>query len=282
VSGTFAQRRPSDLPEEAVARLDKADPASIREALGRLRPEAIVDTGALHHVDYCETHPEEADGVNGTGTAHVAAEAARLGARLLFVSTDYVFDGTVGRPYRESDPVSPINVYGATKVAGERATLAASERNLVVRSSVIVSWVPADVRAATGSGKGINFATWALEELRAGRPLRIVDDQIGSPTLADDLAAAIVRLLERGATGTYHAAGATPIDRFAFTRRLARRFGLEEDLVRPIRTSELRQAARRPHDSSLNSGRLREGTGYRMGDLDALLDQLHASWSAPA
>lgn len=256
--------RPPELPPERSARIDKSRPAEVGAAVAALAPEAIVDTGALHHVDYCESHPAEAAAVNRDGTAAVAAAAAALGARYLFVSTDYVFDGGGAPPYRETDEPRPLGAYGRSKLEGEWAALRSNPATVVVRPSVVFSWVPPSARRTSASQKSVNFAAWAIDELRAGRPLRIVDDQVGSPTLASDLAGAILALLERRVAGTFHAAGATAIDRYAFTRALAETLSLPADLVHPIATASLHQVAERPSNSALDSTKLAETTGHRM------------------
>ncbi len=279
VVGTYLSRAPPWSPER-LARLDKSDPSTLEPALSALAPEVVVDTGALHHVDYCEAHPEEARRVNAEGTAALARACAARSVPMVFVSTDYVFDGTGRPPYREEDEAHPAGAYGASKREGEEGTLRASAAHLVVRPSVIFSWIPPAARLETGSRKGVNFATWALDELSAGRPLRIVHDQIGSPTLAEDLAGAILSLVEQRRSGLYHTAGATAINRYEFTVRLARRAGFDPGSVRPIATSELRQAARRPPDSSLDSSRLLRDTGYRTLDVDRALERLVDAWRA--
>jgi dTDP-4-dehydrorhamnose reductase len=137
---------------------------------------------------------------------------------------------------------------------------------------VIYSWTPMEAAVASSSGKPLNFGSWFVRQLLAGKEVRIVVDQVASPTLADDLASALLALSKSHAQGVFHTAGATPLSRFDFCLQMARRLGLSTDLVHPVQSSELNQAAARPKDSSLRSDRLRLSVGYAMKDLEASLE----------
>ena len=265
----------------ASVRIDKREPEAARDEILQLRPDIVVDCAALHNVDYCETHEEEARLVNAAGTRAVASAARDVGARLLFVSTDFVFGNTGSTPHRESDPPDPLSAYARSKLAGESAALEVEPSSLIVRPSVIYSWTPPSRRGDSSSGKGMNFGTWLVEEVRNGRSVRIVSDQTASPTLASDLAGAILALLGEGRRGIFHAAGRSAVTRFDFSLRLVTRLGLDPNLVRPVRTQELGQKALRPRDSSLSSDRLFQETGYRMLDLEEQLDRFAADFRVP-
>ena len=250
---------------------DKRDRASVSAALSSFRPDVVVDTGALHNVDYCEAHPDEAMAVNATGTATLAEECARVGASLVYVSTDFVFDG-VGAPYSEEAEPNPISVYAASKAQGERNALA-RVGNVVVRPSVIYSWVPsAKLSQGSASGKPLNFAAWLVSQLGAGKSVEIVSDQVASPTLADDLAGAIIAIVKARKTGLFHTAGATPLSRYDFSVLVAKKLGLDAALVRPTTSSKLKQAARRPPNSSLVSDKVARETGRAMMPIDRALE----------
>jgi dTDP-4-dehydrorhamnose reductase len=272
---TFNSRRPAV--SGPVETLDKTAAEGVRAVLERHRPDVVIDTAALHNVDYCESHPDEAFKVNRDGTRHLAESSHAIGARFVFVSTDFVFDGAKSGPYVESDRAIPASVYAESKLAGEAATLAASSENVVARPSVIYSWLDTRTRQESSSGKGMNFGTWLAEEVAHGRPVRIIEDQVASPTLAEDLAGAILALVDRNQAGVFHAAGASALNRYEFSVQLVRRIGLDASLVRPVRTAELNQKAKRPANSSLDSDRLARSTGYRMMDLDAQLDRFGAA-----
>src|SRR3989441_3542871 len=210
----------------------------------KTKPAAIVDTAALHNVDKCEEERDLAWRVNAGATGALARVATDVGARYLFVSTDFVFDGSKGR-YREQDVPRPVNYYGETKLAGEHAVLAASANNLVVRPSVVYGWD--DTR--------LNFATWVLTSVRGNNSINVVTDWIGSPTLADGLAVGILRLLEVQDGGVYHLAGPNAMSRYDFAIRLAEAFGLPADLIKPVTAAEFGAKARRPPNSSLGNVR---------------------------
>lgn len=267
----YNSRRPA-LHGTELIHIDKVDGAEARASILATRPEWIVDTGALHNVDYCELHPEEAFLVNRDGTRNLAEAAAAIGATFVFISTDFVFDGQKPGPYVEGDAPNPRSQYASSKLAGERATATASPSHIIVRPSVVYSWLDSRGRAESSSGKGVNFGTWLVEEVAHGRPVRIIADQIASPTLAEDLASAVLALLKSGASGTFHAAGATAISRFQFSVNLVNRLGLDPSFVKPVATAELQQRARRPGNSSLDSSRLTAVAHHRMLELPDALD----------
>lgn len=209
-----------------------------------LKPAAVVDTAAMHNVDRCEEERDLAWQVNAGATGALARVAQDIGARYLFVSTDFVFDGTKGR-YREEDVPRPVNHYGATKLAGERAVLAAGPDHLVVRPSVVFGWD--DTR--------LNFATWVLASLREGKAINVATDWIGSPTFADSLAAAILRLLATPDGGVYHLAGADALSRYELAVRLAGAFELDPSLIKAVAATELNLKAPRPPNASLSSAK---------------------------
>ncbi len=275
--GGFVSRPPA-LPESRTARIDKSDATTIGPGLDRLRPDWIVDTGALHNVDYCEGHPAEALAVNRDGTGELARAARERGAGFLFVSTDFVFDGGGHPPYREEDPARPLSTYGRSKLEGEAAAVAHHPDSIVVRPSVVYSWVPPSRRAASASQKPVNFGSWAIDQLRGGKEIRIVRDQVASPTLAEDLADALLGIIDHRARGIWHAAGATAIDRYTFTVRIAETLGFATHLVVPITTDSLHQVARRPPNSSLDSSRLAGASGHAMLDLPHAMGRLAEAW----
>jgi dTDP-4-dehydrorhamnose reductase len=250
---------------------DKTEKDSVSKILSYAKPDVVVDTGALHNVDYCETHPYEAMAVNATGTLNVAETCAKEGSRFVFVSTDFVFDG-IDAPYVEEASPAPLGVYARSKLQGEKYTLASRE-NVVVRPSVIYSWVQrSKTNQVSASGKPINFAAWLVSQLNAKKPVQIVNDQIASPTLADDLAQAILAIVKSRKTGLFHTAGTTPMSRYEFSIKVAKKLGLDESLIHAISSSELRQTAKRPSNSSLISDRISREVGYAMMPIDRALD----------
>lgn len=216
--------------------LDTASAADVERVLSDARPGAVVHAGAFTNVDGAESERDLAWASNAEGTGILARACAARGIRLVYLSTEYVFDGTAG-PYRETDPVNPVGWYAKTKEAGEQAVVAAGGSWAIARTTVVYGYAT-HVRA--------NFVLWLTGELRAGRRVRIVDDQIGSPTLADNLAEMVLALAASQENGIFNTAGADVISRLEFSRRVAATFGLDAGLMDPISTAVLGQAAPRP------------------------------------
>lgn len=223
--------------------LDVTDGAQIASVLRELRPEAIINCAAWTDVDGAEAAEDEALAVNGVAPGLLAAAAARAGAHLVHISTDYVFDGTATRPYVESDPPNPRTAYGRTKLAGEHAVAAAGGRAAVVRSA----WL-------FGVG-GRNFVSTVLALGRDGREeLTVVGDQIGSPTYTGHFGPALVQIAERGLTGVMHVAGAGSC---SWAELAGAAFAAEgvACAVRPVTSAEFPLPAPRPAWSVLGSER---------------------------
>jgi len=204
-----------------------------------LEPDYLVLTAAMTNVDRCEEDREGAWKANALGPKNVATAAQKIGSRLVYVSTDYVFDGERGM-YREDDPTSPINYYGESKLAGERFVQEACPECVIARTSVLYGWNPTR----------LNFVTWTVEEMRKGNRISIVNDQYTSPTLSSNLADMILSI--RDQAGVFHTCGSERINRYDFSIKIARAFGLDESLVNPITSDHLNWKARRPKDSSLD------------------------------
>jgi dTDP-4-dehydrorhamnose reductase len=223
----------------------------------------VVDTAALHDVNFCETHRDAAWRVNVEGTRNVADACRDVGAKLMFLSTDYVFDGQQG-PYRETDLPAPINYYGVTKLAAERLVADAGIDYIVARPSVIYGWNPGEVDGVTSSsGKSRNFVLWALGKLRHGEALRIVTDQYSSPTWADNLAEVLLRAGVSEQTGLYHMAGNGCVNRYDFTRTIADVYELNAELIEPVTSDAFPQVAKRPKRSCLDVSRAEQAFDVR-------------------
>ncbi len=207
------------------ADLDVADAAAVRAAVAELGPATIVNCAAWTHVDSAEEHEAEAMAVNRDAVASLAAAAREHGARLLHVSTDYVFDGAATRPYVESDPTGPTTAYGRTKLAGERAALAASPRNAVARTA----WI-------FGAGRS-NFVTFVLDQAAAGRPIPAFTDQFGCPTFSVHLAEKLLDLAADDRGGVFHAAASGFCSRFEFAQAILAEAGAEGEIVAASRAS---------------------------------------------
>lgn len=231
---------------------------SVAALLARTKPTVVINSAAFHQVDRCEDDPQQAYGVNTVGALVVARAAAEARARCVFVSTDYVFSGdkpaatdgalTPATGYVETDAVGPLNVYGASKVAGEQAVALAAAGHLVVRVSSLYG-------VAGARGKGGNFIETILKRAKEGGALKVVNDQWMTPTYTADAAQAIVGLALQGATGTVHVTGATACTWHAFAAEAVRLCGLSV-AVEPVPAATYPSKVRRPRNSALYTGRL--------------------------
>jgi dTDP-4-dehydrorhamnose reductase len=181
----------------ARADLDVEEPDAVLAALRRFRPTLVVNATAYHHVERCEAYPGRAFSVNALAVDRLAGASALAGAAFATFSTDYVFDGTARRPYREDDAANPLSAYGASKLAGEHLTRRHGERHFIVRTSGLYGRSPSSV-------KGYTFIDRVLSAAHAGTPVRVVDDITFSPSYAPDVAEGFRRIVERGTFGTYH------------------------------------------------------------------------------
>lgn len=231
-----------DYPE-----LDVRQPGAVRALLQRERPGWVINCAAQTHVDRCEQEPVEAFQVNALGALHVAHAAAEVGARVLFISTDYVFGGDLERlaPYTELDRPAPLGVYAASKLAGEQLTLANQPRGLVVRTAGLYGH-------AGARGKGGNFVETMLRLGAAGQPVRVVHDQRLCPTSSRAFAERLVAVLAADVAGILHVAAPDSCTWYEFARAIFELAGLRVDL-QPIPSSAYPTPARRPSFSALTS-----------------------------
>lgn len=220
---------------------DMMDAALVRETLRAFRPDVVIHTAALTAVDYCARHPEEAIRVNGVGTYNVALACREVEALLVAISSNEVFDGQLDRPYYEYDRRNPVNPYGYSKYVAEQVVERIMPRYMIVRTA----WL-----FAPG---GRNFIHKILARARAGEPLRVVTDEVSSPTYVVDLADALARLIETGRPGVYHLVNEGACSRYEFAREALRLAGLEEVPIEPIRLADFpRPSTPPPHTPLVN------------------------------
>lgn len=235
------------------SQLDITQAAHVSGILATLRPRAVFNCAAFTKVDRCETDPL-ARAVNDEAVAHLAESCRKFGAKLVHISTDFVFDGAKREPYREDDETNPLSAYGATKLAGERRALANADA-LVVRAS----WL-------FGS-HGPNFIEAMLKQAQEGKKtVRVVTDQVGRPTATTDLSEALVDLLRIGATGTLHFANSGEVTWNEFAKEIFRLAGHEAVEVEPISSDELNRPACRPPYSVLSTEKYERLTGNKPRD----------------
>lgn len=242
-----------NFPGTQFVSLDITSKKDVKSVVSAVEADAIVNCAAMTNVDECENERERAWKINVEGLEHLIEVARRIGARLFHVSSDYVFNGKSG-PYDEEARPMPINYYGKSKLASENALRTSGLEFFIARTMVLY-----------GHAVGVrtNFALWLIQNLEKGLAVRVVDDQMGNPTLAEDLAHAIVSALELGRTGIYHIAGREIVSRYEFALALARVFGFDPALITPIKTSLLHQAAPRPLNSGLITLKAEVELGFR-------------------
>jgi len=220
--------------------LDVTDEKATRRAISDLEPGIVIHAAAYTDVDGCETNPEESYRVNGQGTLYVVQACRETKSRLVYLSTDYVFDGKTSRPYREEDPVNPINVYGKSKLQGEQHVSRLLTDFIIIRTQ----WL---------FGKtGKNFVTTVLDSARDGKPMTIIRDQIGSPTYVMDLSCAISQLLRKDFRGIFHVANSSFCSWYEFAKKILEQRGVQMSVV-PVDSDSLHQKARRPRFSALGN-----------------------------
>ncbi|HEV2954235.1 MAG TPA: lipopolysaccharide biosynthesis protein RfbH [Candidatus Dormibacteraeota bacterium] len=248
-------------------RLALGDAAGVSALIQEVEPELVVLAAYYGNVNLCEREPGKTEELNVAGTLQVAAAATEVGARLIWYSTDYVFDGKAG-PYDEAATPNPVNVYGRAKLAAESALLRGHPDALVIRTTQVFSWEP----------ESMNFAMQVWRTLSSGTPMRVASDQIGNPTLADYLGEVTVRLAEAGVTGLINVVGGDRLARSEFARRLARTFALDPDLILPVPTSEMAGEAARPLETGLRTARLEALLGTSPLSLDDSLTRVRRQW----
>jgi dTDP-4-dehydrorhamnose reductase len=224
------------------ADLDITHPRAVRSILTAERPDAVINCAAWTDVDGAEANEADAAEVNGAGAGIVASEAADIGAAIVQVSTDYVFDGSKQGPYVESDPTGPMSAYGRTKLTGEREVAAVNDRHLIVRSA----WL-------FGTGGG-NFVETMLRLAADLGQVVVVRDQVGCPTYTGHLADALVRLAESDAYGIHHVAGDDQCSWYEFAVEIFRQAGVDARVL-SCTTAEFPRPARRPANSVLGTER---------------------------
>ncbi|MEI8079109.1 MAG: dTDP-4-dehydrorhamnose reductase [bacterium] len=232
--------RIADLPDVDITSMD-----SIGTIVAAFTPDAVIHGAAMTAVDACEKEPDNAFAVNAAGAANVAAACFRHQARLIAISTDYVFRGDLDRPYHEWDEPAPCTVYGASKLAGEQAIRAHCPDHAILRTA----WL-------YGAGGPSFYHTMLKLGSQAGDPLKVVADQLGNPTSTDALAGLIGRLLENPLCGTFHASCEGETSWFGFAQEIFRRNGLARTLT-PCATAEFPRPAPRPANSRLEKRALR-------------------------
>jgi dTDP-4-dehydrorhamnose reductase len=216
--------------------LDITKKSDVKSLLSSFHPTVIINAAGATNVDWCELHREEAWKINVVGVENLSEAARRVGARLIHISTDYVFDGKHG-PYSEEDIPNPLSYYGKSKLASENSLRIANIPYAILRTILLY-----------GNGIGVrdNFPLWVVKSLRAHATVRCAEDQIGNPTHINDLAYAVIKAYELNRNGVYHVCGSQRISRYDFAVQTAEAFGLDTALIQKVKSADLQQVAQRP------------------------------------
>ena len=243
VNATFRTRRPKRFP---ALQIDLADAAGVAHLFKTVRPQIVIHAAANSKLDECEVSPQTAFRDNVVASRNLTEAAAAAGARLIYVSTDTVFDGLRGH-YREIDEVNPLSVYGRTKLAAERMVQEVAD-HVIVRTALIYG------RPVDG---GASFSDWLEKKLLLNEPAELYDDQYRTPILVDNLAELLLELADNRLTGLLHAGGLNRVSRLQFGEILCEVAGYDRRLLRPISMDAHQLPALRPRDASLNCDKIR-------------------------
>jgi dTDP-4-dehydrorhamnose reductase len=276
VLGTYLSEQ--ILADFEKVRMDIREGEETAISLGSFSPDVVVLTAAMTNVDECERKPEAAWKANVEGTMNVTRACREMGVPLLYVSTDYVFNGMNEVPYAEADPPDPLGTYARTKLEGERLVLNASRDNLVCRVSVVYGWN----RVSTKN----NFVTWVIESLRAGKRISLFSDQWASPTYAPFCARLLLDLLSkkrgklddhREERGIFHTSGRQCLDRYAFGLRIAEVFGLDDTLIKGVEARSANLLAERPMRSCLSVRKVEAELNMRIPSIEESLEHMQVA-----
>ena len=228
--------------------IDVCDPAKVEEVLAQFDPAVVFNAAAYNQVDVAEREPQAAYMANALAVRNLALACRQIDARLVHYSTDHVFDGTLGRPYHETDPTHPLGAYAVSKLAGELYAQAYLDRPLIVRTSGVFG------PGGRTTNRG-NFLELMLRLAKGGQPIRVVQDSVASPTYAPLLASRSIDLLDRDQAGVFHVGGGSPISWYDFATVIFKTAGLQPEL-QSTTVREYRAEAQRPKFSALSNAKM--------------------------
>jgi dTDP-4-dehydrorhamnose reductase len=247
----------SSIPEEnfTYQTLSILQVEKLKELFSSFKPEVVINTAAYTDVDGCEENKELAWETNVEGVKNLADLCRIMNAKLVQLSTDYIFNGEEG-PYSEDDTPNPVGYYGLTKLESEKSILSefvikTQNRGSAGKEKIDFLIVRTNVLYGKGENLRPNFVLWLIQKLSSKEKVRIVTDQYNNPTLADNLASAIKEAIEKGLSGILNIAGSEYLSRYDFALKVARKFNFDQNLISPAKTSELKQKAPRPRKGGL-------------------------------
>ena len=235
-----------------VVEMDISNKSIVQQVVSKHEPDVLIHLAAMTNVDGCEREKEKAWDINVKGTEHLLQAISGSETRIIFISTDYVFDGENG-PYGVDAKPSPINYYGKSKLAAENAIRGGRNAWVILRTNVLYG----------AGGSPASFVRWVTESLKIGNEIRGVDDQYGNPTWTGSLAESVKLLIVLNSEGLFHYGGADFISRHQFALKIAETYNLDQSLIKKISTEELGQLAKRPLQSGLTTNKIEETVGIR-------------------
>ena len=241
--------------------LDIRNQVALKELINTTAPDILVNLAAMTNVDACELNPKLAGEINVAGLEHICDS---FKGKIIHLSTDYVFDGTSG-PYKEDDPLNPISIYGKTKLASEHILLEKDIKNLVIRGNVLYDYSP---------HTSASFLNWVVSSLKGNQEIKVVEDQFNNPTWTRSMSDIIELSIENDLEGIIHWGDSVHISRFEFAKLIAKKFSLNESLIKPVLTFELNQPARRPLQSGLSTEKLVNMLDIIPPSIDDCLDEI--------
>lgn len=241
--------------------LNILDKINLGALINLLKPDIIINLAALTNVDICEKKPVLAREINTKGVENICDI---FNGKIIQISTDYVFDGKKG-PYSESDKVSPLSIYGSTKLEAEKLVMSHNPENLVLRGNVLYDH---------NTHSKASFLDWVVDSLFDKIPINVVNDQINNPTWSQSMAKIIMLSIDKGISGIYHWGDAEFISRYDFALKIGRKFKLDTNLIKPISTKELGQFAPRPLKSGLKSNKILQILDIHQPSIDECLNKI--------
>ena len=241
--------------------LDIRNQVALKEIINTTAPDILINLAAMTNVDACELNPKLAGEINVAGLQHICDS---FKGKIIHLSTDYVFDGTSG-PYKEDDPLNPISIYGKTKLASEHILLEKDIKNLVIRGNVLYDYSP---------HTSASFLNWVVSSLKNNQEIKVVEDQFNNPTWTRSMSDIIELSIENDLEGIIHWGDSVHISRYEFAKLIAKKFSLNESLIKPVLTSELNQPARRPLQSGLSTEKLVNMLDIIPPSIDDCLDEI--------
>ena len=241
--------------------LDIRNQVALKEIINTTDPDILINLASMTNVDACELNPKLAGEINVAGLKHICDS---FKGKIIHLSTDYVFDGTSG-PYKEDDPLNPISIYGKTKLASEHILLEENIKNLVIRGNVLYDYSP---------HTSASFLNWVVSSLKNNQEIKVVEDQFNNPTWTRSMSDIIELSIENDLEGIIHWGDSVHISRYEFAKLIAKKFSLNDSLIKPVLTSELNQPARRPLQSGLSTEKLVNMLDIIPPSIDDCLDEI--------